>query len=335
MIPFPASETSLILENLVPVLPLPEVPPRRPRIWTVFAVWIVAAIGGLMAMMAGFVAVGIVVGFMMGMQGADSAAIELRVQEVIQQPLMALLLSLVPFQLGMAVVVLLAARWSPEPLKQRLALMPAAGRKFGALRLGAMAAFTLSTALAIVLGSALLLGLPPANPIGVTVSEGSWWTVMLASVLVSLVPAMVEEIVFRGYIQRRLLARWSPAMAIGVSTLLFALVHIDSLQHMIAVVPLGLVTGLVAWRTGSIKPAMLLHALHNAGAVGFGALVRALAPTLGDEGLGQLIIGIVAALALVGLPAVITLLWRTPSNDDPMTFDMPSMAVEPLSSQAV
>ena len=60
---------------------------------------------------------------------------------------------------------------------------------------------------------------------------------------------------------------WSPAVAIGVSTLLFAVLHFDSLQHIIDVVPLGIVTGLLAYRTNSVRPGMLVHGLHNAGAV--------------------------------------------------------------------
>jgi uncharacterized protein len=142
--------------------------------------------------------------------------------------------------------------------------------------------------------------------------------------------------VFRGYIQRRLLARWSPAVAIGVSTLLFAILHVDSLQHIIAVVPLGLVTGLLAYRTQSVKAGMLVHAIHNAGAVGFGAALRASTPMVGDAGAGLVAIGLLAAMFLIGLPAIALLLWRGQPESAPAAAPvMPQSAVDLLASQVV
>jgi membrane protease YdiL (CAAX protease family) len=306
---------------------------RKPRIWTTFVTWLVALIVGYLAVIAAFVTVGLGVGIVMGAQGADGAAIQARVQQVIQQPVLALMLSLLPFQLGMAAVVLLAARRSKEPLKERLGLLPQAGQTVGALRLTALAAFTTSTAFATVIGSSMLLGEVPTNPISSAINDSSWPTLTLISVVLSLLPVLVEEIMFRGYIQRRLLLRWSPAVAIGVSTLLFALMHSDSLQHMVAVIPLGIVTGLLAYRTNSVKPAMLVHAIHNAGAVGIGAMGRILTPVIGDEGAGMVIIGMIVLLALIGLPAIVALLRRSPTQVS-LPHKMLFPAVEPLASQA-
>jgi membrane protease YdiL (CAAX protease family) len=308
-------------------------PARKPRIWTTFVTWLVALFVGQLAVIAAFVTVGLGIGIVMGAQGADGAAIQARVQQVIQQPVLALMLSLLPFQLGMAAVVLLAARRSKEPLKERLGLLPQSGRTFGTLRLTALAAFTTSTAFATVIGSSMLLGELPANPISSAINDSSWLTLTLISVVLSLLPVLVEEIMFRGYIQRRLLQRWSPAMAIGVSTLLFALMHSDSLKHMVAVIPLGIVTGLLAYRTNSVKPGMLVHAIHNAGAVGIGAMGRILTPVIGDEGVGMVIIGMVVLLALIGLPAIVALMRRSPTQVSlPQKMLFP--AVEPHASQA-
>lgn len=57
-----------------------------------------------------------------------------------------------------------------------------------------------------------------------------------------MIPALVGETLFRGYLQRRFPKRWSPAVAISVSTLPFALMHMDSLEHIIAIVPLRLLS---------------------------------------------------------------------------------------------
>jgi CAAX protease family protein len=302
---------------------------RKPRVWTAFATLIVAAIVGQLAILANVIGLGVVTGFIMGAQGADGPAIQARVQEIGQQPLTILLFSLIPFQFGMAVVVLLATRRSKEPIKQRLGLVPQAGRRFGGFKLARMAAFTISIAYGSYILLSLFIAPPSDNPINDAIADGSWWTITLLGIILSVIPALVEESLFRGYLQRRFLERWSPAVAISVSTLLFAIMHIDSLQHIIAVVPVGVVTGLLAYRTNSIKPGMLVHAIHNMGAVGFGALATVLTPQIGEESLGLLFIGAIGALGLIGLPAVVSLLRS--GKPSAATSVVPELAVEKVS----
>jgi len=81
-------------------------------------------------------------------------------------------------------------------------------------------------------------------------------------IMLSVVPAVVEETLFRGYIQRRLLQRWTPLAAIATSTAFFALAHFD-VQHTFAVIPLGVWLGYIAWRTSSLWPGMICHAAQN------------------------------------------------------------------------
>jgi membrane protease YdiL (CAAX protease family) len=306
----------------------------RPRVWTVFAAWALAAVVGQVAVLAVLVTAGVAIAVVVLVQGAGAAEIQPRAQAIFGQPLPALLMTLVPFQLGMGLIVLLAARQSPISFRERVGLVPQTGRKFGLLRLASLAAFTLSAALATAIGFSLLAGEPAAAVLNEGVDDTSWWSLVLISIILSLLPAILEEIVFRGYIQRRLLQRWSPAAAIGISTLLFALLHFDSLQHILAVVPLGLITGLVAWRTNSARPGMLVHAIHNAGAVGFVTLVRVLTPLLGEEGLGQAILGGLVVMFLLGLPAVLSLLW--PPRSQPVELPAAlSLSVPALASPSV
>ena len=89
-----------------------------------------------------------------------------------------------------------------------------------------------------------------------------WITGPLFVVFIGLVPGVVEELFFRGFIQRRLLRRWPPALAIGVTSVLFALVHLDPTCVVFAL-PLGVWLGVIAWRTGSIWPAVACHAAVN------------------------------------------------------------------------
>jgi uncharacterized protein len=80
--------------------------------------------------------------------------------------------------------------------------------------------------------------------------------------LMSVLPGLCEETLFRGFTQRGLMRRWSPAVAIGVTSAFFALAHFD-LQHSPAVIPLGVWVGYVAWKTGSVWPAVLCHFVNN------------------------------------------------------------------------
>jgi uncharacterized protein len=302
---------------------------RKPRVWTAFTTWFVAFIAGNLATLAAVVVMGLGVGIIMGAQGASGPQIQARIQEICAQPLPSLLLSLIPFQLGMIGVVLFAARRSKEPIKQRLGLLVPTGRAFGGFKLATLAAFTLSTALASAIIAVLTIGPPKtSSPIADVINDGSWWAITLLSIVLSVIPALVEETLFRGYLQRRFLQRWSPVVAISVSTLLFAVMHMDSLEHIIAVVPLGLVNGLLAYRTNSVKPGMLVHAIHNAGAVGIGALGTALMPHIGEEAVGLLLFGTIGVLGLAGLPAVVSLLRSAKPQSSVETHDVEMLAAE-------
>ena len=75
------------------------------------------------------------------------------------------------------------------------------------------------------------------------------------------VPALIEEIVFRG-IALGMLRRYGDRFAIVVSALLFALVHANFLQIGLAV-PAGLFLGYLVVRSGSLWPAIALHFANN------------------------------------------------------------------------
>lgn len=91
---------------------------------------------------------------------------------------------------------------------------------------------------------------------------------VLVLVALAVVPAMLEEFFFRGYVMNGLRARFTGRQAIMVSSLLFGLFHVltPSMLTPERFVPstfLGLVLGWVCYRTGSVFPGMLLHAGHN------------------------------------------------------------------------
>jgi membrane protease YdiL (CAAX protease family) len=90
------------------------------------------------------------------------------------------------------------------------------------------------------------------------------WPWKIAFVLVGSVGAGVgEEFLFRGYLQTRLLQRWSVRTSILVSGAMFALAHFDP-HHILGILPLCFWLGYIAARTGSIVPGILCHAFVNA-----------------------------------------------------------------------
>ena len=91
----------------------------------------------------------------------------------------------------------------------------------------------------------------------------AWKLISLA-----LVPALCEELFFRGYLQTAFRAEMSTPWAVGLSSLLFGLFHVivrDALffERFAPTCFLGLILGLVCVKTGSLWPGMLLHSLHN------------------------------------------------------------------------
>jgi len=84
----------------------------------------------------------------------------------------------------------------------------------------------------------------------------------------AIIPAIFEELFFRGYLFSALRARLSPWWTILASALLFGLFHVVttdrlSVERFLPTAFLGVVLGWVCWRTGSVFPGMLLHACHN------------------------------------------------------------------------
>ena len=82
------------------------------------------------------------------------------------------------------------------------------------------------------------------------------------ALMIGLTPAICEELLFRGYMQTRLVKSFGASAGIFVSSALFALLHMDFV-HVIAVFPLGLFLGWVTWRSGSLFPAILGHFVNN------------------------------------------------------------------------
>ncbi len=308
-------DTMLLMPLPEPVAPsAPASEParhRKPRVWTPFVALVVSLIAS--NLIGGVILIATVVGSLV----ADGVAVEngytaeqfqAKFNELMSGSMAGALIALLSFQVTMAVVTLAAARLSRVPMKLRLGLRKprVSGRGWTLLALSSLA--TVSLALFVAIGIHLLLPLDEnASPLAL--DNPSFAATLTLSLLVSIVPAVVEELFFRGYMQRRLLQRWSPQVAIGVTSVLFALVHMDSLHHMIAVLPLGILLGIVAYRTRSVWPSVLLHMLHNAAACIVGEIFTSSVGGMSEEAAGILVLSVLGGMALVGMPALLYVLF--------------------------
>jgi membrane protease YdiL (CAAX protease family) len=87
---------------------------------------------------------------------------------------------------------------------------------------------------------------------------------------IALVPAICEEILFRGYILRAFEKSWGPILAIIISGLIFGMFHIQ-LGNVLPLATLGIILGLMTWLSGTIWPAVLAHFINNGAAVLIGS----------------------------------------------------------------
>ncbi len=134
------------------------------------------------------------------------------------------------------------------------------------------------------------------------------------ALLASLLAPVCEEVAFRGYVQGALLTRRRPGAAISLGALLFALMHLDPVRFP-AVLALGALFGWLAWRAGSLWPAVAAHAANNGIGSAIGLAARA-EPAPAAPLVSQ---AIVLAAAAAGILALLAAFYRraTPSPPAP------------------
>ena len=90
-------------------------------------------------------------------------------------------------------------------------------------------------------------------------------------IYIALVPAIFEEVMFRGYIQRALEKSWGIGAAIIVSGFMFGAYHLQP-SNLLPLSTLGILFAYVTYISDSLIPAMILHFINNGGQVVYGAL---------------------------------------------------------------
>ena len=123
----------------------------------------------------------------------------------------------------------------------------------GAAVLAGMASSLLTALLGRLLGGTIAL-------YRTTILPGAW-PMLLSAVSAAVAPALMEELLFREAVFRRL-RRFGDGFAVVLSALLFALCHTTVGQMLPAFVS-GLFLALFAVRSGSLLTPMLIHFLYN------------------------------------------------------------------------
>jgi len=192
------------------------------------------------------------------------------------------------FLASIAVGVGVASR---RPLRARLGLGP--GRlPASALVLLVVGTLALSQALDGVIE---LMGLRDQSALvelEITLAGASGGALLLALLGVGLAPGFGEELLCRGLVQRGLEPRLGSAPAVVIAALFFGSLHLEPIHALFATF-LGLYLGSVVVLTGSIRAAVLCHAVNNLVAVA----VAARLPDLIRPGVGSVAIGVGVATA--------------------------------------
>jgi len=89
------------------------------------------------------------------------------------------------------------------------------------------------------------------------------WALLLLDFALTLSPGICEELVFRGALLNAFGRRLKRSWAIVLVGILFAALHF-SIYRFVGTLALGIVAGIIVVTTGSVLPAILFHATHNA-----------------------------------------------------------------------
>lgn len=287
----------------VPVLEL--APQHEPRVWTVFALFLVSFV---MVFVACGIAVAAIVAF--NHRGIIRSPDDFThaVEEMAQTPL---IMFVAIFCTGgvYAFGSIIAAAISPVPFTQRLGLRPP---RLSVIGYVVAVLGTLSV-------SMILMGLDgmQLTPQSLSLSEITKFlrglrgpSLLLGLFAIGILPGIAEELLFRGYLQTRLVERWGTHVGVWVTAVLFGVMHLDPVQGTFAFA-LGVFLGYLTVWSRSIVPAMICHATNNSLSV----LLTTLLPENTDEFSFNFAIALVFA-GLVILPASLWFL-RDHATQDP------------------
>ncbi len=100
----------------------------------------------------------------------------------------------------------------------------------------------------------------PSEVLGLPLDTVGWYFVNL--LILGVVPAICEELIFRGMIFQGLKEKFSPVLSMLISSLLFALMH-QNIEQFIYPLILGMLLSFVFHRTNNLLYPMIIHLFNN------------------------------------------------------------------------
>lgn len=129
---------------------------------------------------------------------------------------------------------------------------------------------------------------------------------VLVPIVLGTLAGVFEELLFRGPIQVAFVRRLPIGLALAIVGLMFAAAHMD-LPGLPVRFALGVLLGWVVWRSGSIFPAMLLHAIYDGSQVAWAAYLALhpgrfdfLSPTAAAVGSFWIALGVGSLMSVIG-----------------------------------
>jgi sodium transport system permease protein len=173
---------------------------------------------------------------------------------------------MVPLFLGLPLV---AAWLERVPLSRAFALRPGPWLAYPAAAVLGVSLWPFAAELLLLLHRFVRLELPPElqDRLRELLEAQRAMGLPHALLVTALVPAVVEELFFRGYLFTALRTALRPWTTVLLTALLFGLFHIVTgglaWPRLLVTTLLGVVLGWVRLRTGSVLPGVLVHLLHN------------------------------------------------------------------------
>lgn len=144
-------------------------------------------------------------------------------------------------------------------------------------------------------------------------NDGGWLSLSLNLFTYAVLPALVEELVFRGWILGAL-QPFGERRALLLSALIFGLIHGNLTQVPFAFI-LGLLFGYIFLRTGRLWPGIVLHFLNNAMSV----VLEYASLNMGLSENAYMIVNLTLSAVLIGVGMVAGLLLYVHRGSRPLT----------------
>lgn len=106
-------------------------------------------------------------------------------------------------------------------------------------------------------------GVEPSDFVDVDLAGGGWEVLVFQFFVAGILAPVSEELIFRGVLFRTWAKRYGPWLGACFSSAIFAVIHWYSPLGIASVFMSGMIFAWVTWRTGSLWPALLIHAAGN------------------------------------------------------------------------